>query len=165
MSESINVHVQNVRSAILDLDSCLGEELGSISANEMCEILVGLSRLKDELAQVYSEVSRATADALGDQSDLLLNDGSRIEKRNASDRKGWQHKEIAALVAKKLVAMSVDMDTGERVMSPEEIAQRVLDYVQPSYWRVKQLSELGINADDYCEVGESKTNIIVRKVK
>ena len=165
MSESIEICVRNVRTAIFDLDSCLGRELSGISVNEMCELLVSLSRLKDELAIVYSEVSHATADAFGDQSELLLNDGSRIEKRNASDRKGWQHKEIAALVAKKLVAMSVDMDTGERVMSPEEIAQRVLDYVQPSYWRVKQLSELGINADDYCEVGESKTNIIVRKVK
>lgn len=165
MNESMSVRIQAIRSALLDFDRALSEEAKTMSVNELCEVLVGLSRTKDELAQIYSDVSRITAEAFGDDSELLLNDGSRIEKRNASDRRGWQHKEIAALVAKKLVAMSIDMDTGERVMSAEEIAQRVLDYVQPSYWRVKQLSELGINADDYCEVGETKTNIIVRKAK
>lgn len=165
MNESISNSIQAIRSAILDFDRILSDEAKTTSVNDLCEILVGLSRAKDELSQVYSDVTRITAEAFGDESELMLNDGSRIEKRNASDRRGWQHKEIAALVAKRLVAMSVDMDTGERVMSAEEIAQRVLDYVQPSYWRVKQLSELGINADDYCEVGETKTNIIVRKAK
>ena len=40
---------------------------------------------------------------------------------------------------------------------------KLLDYLQPSYWRIKELSKLGINADQYCEVGELKTSIIVRK--
>jgi hypothetical protein len=35
--------------------------------------------------------------------------------------------------------------------------------VQPSYWRIKELSAIGINADNYCEVDEPKTSIIVRK--
>jgi hypothetical protein len=41
----------------------------------------------------------------------------------------------------------------------------MLDFVQPSYWRVKELAKFGINADNYCEVGDYKTNIIVRKAK
>jgi hypothetical protein len=50
-------------------------------------------------------------------------------------------------------------------MSPQEVAERVLDYVQPSYWRIKKLAELGINADNYCELGEPKTSIAVRRAK
>jgi hypothetical protein len=61
--------------------------------------------------------------------------------------------------------LAIDMDTGEVVMSPQEVAERVLDYVQPSYWRIKKLAELGINADNYCELGEPKTSIAVRRAK
>jgi hypothetical protein len=60
---------------------------------------------------------------------------------------------------------SVDLDTGEVLLSPQEIAVKMLDFVQPSYWRVKELAKFGINADNYCEVGDYKTNIIVRKAK
>jgi hypothetical protein len=55
------------------------------------------------------------------------------------------------------------MDKGEVIMKSIEIAMKRLDYVLPSYWRIKELSKLGINADQYCEVGELKTSIIVRK--
>jgi hypothetical protein len=57
------------------------------------------------------------------------------------------------------------MSTGEVVLSTEDLLKKVLDYIQPSYWRVKELSKIGINADNYCEVGDYKTSIIVRKAK
>ena len=64
-------------------------------------------------------------------------------------------------VFERLQQSSVDMDTGEVTLSTEEIVNRILDYVQPSYWRVGALNDLGINADQYCEVGEPKTNIAI----
>ena len=57
------------------------------------------------------------------------------------------------------------MDTGEVLYSQQEIVAKLLDFVQPSYWRVKELQKIGIDADLYCEVGETKTSIIVRKAK
>jgi hypothetical protein len=39
----------------------------------------------------------------------------------------------------------------------------MLNYCAPSYWKIKELQKLGINADNYCEVGQLKTSIIVRK--
>ena len=68
-------------------------------------------------------------------------------------------------VARRLDDISVDMDTGERTMSAQEMVIKVLDYVQPSYWRVKELGKIGISADKFCEVGETKESIIVRKAK
>jgi hypothetical protein len=70
-----------------------------------------------------------------------------------------------AEVARRLVFESIDMETGEIMVSPEQLILKVLDFVQPSYWRIKELSKIGINADKFCEVGEHKTNIIVRKGK
>jgi len=57
------------------------------------------------------------------------------------------------------------MDTGEVLKSPREIAMDMVTYCAPSYWRVKELNKIGINPDNYCEVGELKTSIIVRKPK
>jgi hypothetical protein len=42
---------------------------------------------------------------------------------------------------------------------------KLLDYLQPSYWRVGELSKIGLNADNYCETGEPKVSLIVRKGK
>lgn len=162
---NITACIEALRTQILELDKQVTNDLPSMELSQVCEILVELHKLKDELSLVYASASHIASESLGDTSELLLNDGSRIEKKTASDRKAWRHKEIAAVVARRLASLAVDMDTGERVMSMEEVAERVLDYVQPSYWRIKQLSELGINADDYCDVGEAKTNIIVRKAK
>ena len=57
---------------------------------------------------------------------------------------------------------SIDMDTGEVVKSPKEMAMQMLDYLAPSYWRVGKLNEIGLNADLYCEPSEPKTSVIVR---
>ena len=96
---------------------------------------------------------------------LHASNGQVIEKKVASERKGWKHEDLANEVLRRLNEMSVDMDTGEVAMSSHEIAVKLLDYVQPSYWRVIELSKLGINADQYCEVGELKTSVIVRKAQ
>ena len=99
------------------------------------------------------------------QVDELQVKDAQIEVRNAADRKQWEHDKLINEVARRLIQSSIDMDTGEVTMSTEAIVARVLDFVQPSYWRVKELAKIGISADQFCEVGESKTNIIVRKAK
>ena len=91
--------------------------------------------------------------------------GATIEKKTGADRKKWEHSKLASAVAERLSDMSVDMDTGEIMKSPQEIALDMLTYCAPSYWRVKELNKIGINPDNYCEVGDLKTSIIVRKAK
>jgi hypothetical protein len=102
---------------------------------------------------------------MGQMPEIALSDGSRIEKNSAVSRKSWKHKDLATEVASRLKDMSVDMDTGEVVMTAEDMVVKMLDYVYPSYWKVKELGKIGINADKYSEVGEAKDSIIVRKAK
>jgi hypothetical protein len=114
---------------------------------------------------VYDTFAGALSEMMGNIDHLTLSNGAVIEKKSSYDRKGWRHSEIASVVAQRIVQTSVDMDTGEVMKSPEEMAAEMLQYCAPSYWRVKECNKLNINLDNFCDVGELKTSIIVRKPK
>lgn len=156
--------IKYLKAVVLDVDSAITKADPSLSLDEACEILVSLNRLKADLSVVYSGVEKIVSRLL-QAGEHTSSDGSTIEKKTASDRRGWKHKDLASEVASRLSDMAVDMDTGERLMDSRAIAEKMLDYVQPSYWRVKELGKIGINADNFCEVGEEKDSIIVRKAK
>jgi len=126
------------------------------------DTLVLLHAIKSDIGNIFSQYSNLIANKI-ETDEATASNGQKIEKKSAFDRKGWKHEDLASEVLRRLNDLSVDMDTGEVVMSSNEVAMKLLDYVQPSYWRIKELSKLGINADQYCEVGELKTSIIVRK--
>lgn len=129
---------------------------------EAAEILAQLNVLKRDVAVVYDSFSGGVAKLMGNLGLIETASGAVVEKKSAVDRKKWMHAELASAVAQRLSEMSIDMDTGERIMTAEQMIQKLLDYAAVSYWRVGKLGELGINPDIYCEQGEHKTNIIVR---
>jgi hypothetical protein len=131
----------------------------------LAEVLSDLHLLKTHVGLLYDELAAATADAFGTEAECTLSDGTVIEKKWSSTRRGWQHKDLAHAVATRIAEQAVDLDTGEVVMTPAQIAEHMLDYVQPSYWKVKPVSTLGLDVDNYCEVGETKTSMIVRRAK
>ena len=137
--------------------------LSDASVTEASEGLLQLNLAKRDIATVYDTLTHFVALKLGDETEISLGEGALIEKKTAYDRKAWEHKKLGSAVVDKLVKMSIDMDTGEVIKTPSEIAIQLLDFCAPSYWRVKELSSIGINADMYCETGQLKTTIIVRK--
>lgn len=163
----LNALLANLNKLLIEVDTKLNEFTGeNPPIDEVGSTLIELHSLKGAFGDVYSSYSaRATRLFQEAQVEDMAYGENRIEVRTASDRKQWEHPKLIAEVARRLVSESIDMDTGEVMMSPEELIAKVLDFVQPSYWRVKELSKIGINADKFCEVGEYKTNIIVRKAK
>lgn len=157
--------VSNFRTALLTLDENISDYTKDASLEDACNLLVSINKLKAEMGIVYDSLVARVSHMMDQQGEVQLEDGSKIEKKWASDRKGWQHQQLASTVAQRLIQSSVDMDTGEILYSQEEIIGKLLDFLQPSYWRVKELQKIGINADLYCEVGETKSSIIVRKAK
>lgn len=158
--------VSRFRTALLDLDKAVSEFKDSDpSLDQACNTLAALHALKGDLAMVYDTLTGFVSNLLDERPEFVLENGGLIEKKWATDRKKWQHKDLASVVAKRLMDSAVDMDTGEVLYSQEEIVAKMLDYIQPSYWRIKELAKIGVNADMYCEVGESKSSIIVRKAK
>lgn len=163
----INVVLGGLMATIMEADRELSEFIASNpSPEDAADALVQVHAIKSGIADVYSTFSQKVIDVLQRaQVDELQVKDAQIEIRNGADRKQWEHEKLIGEVAKRLIQSSVDMDTGEVTMSTEEVIMKVLDFVAPSYWRVKELAKIGISADQYCEVGESKTNIIVRKAK
>lgn len=166
MSDDAVDFVNNFRNAILELDGAISEYAQTAPApDEAAEMLVALNVAKAEVGMVYDVLAKLVSDLMGQSEEIPLPDGSRVEKKWATSRTGWRHKDLNSVVARRIVDMSVDMDTGEVFATPEQMVTQVLDFVQPSYWRIKELQKIGIDADNYCEVKEAKASIIVRKVK
>jgi hypothetical protein len=151
------------RKTIMDLDAHLRSIAQSGNEQDILDALVLAHAIKTEIGYVFSDYQGAITEHIP-SSECQASNGQVIEKKMGNDRKAWQHDRLADEVLRRLNEMSVDMDTGEVVMTSKEIAMKLFDYVAPSYWRVKELSKLGINADQYCDVGELKTSIIIRKV-
>jgi hypothetical protein len=163
----VELMLKNLMASLMEADKLLNEFAdNNPDVNEVGVTVVELHALKAAMGDIYSTFS-AKAVKLFEEAevmDMSLGE-SRIEVRGAADRKQWEHPRLMAEVARRLVFESIDMETGEIMVSPEQLILKVLDFVQPSYWRIKELSKIGINADKFCEVGEHKTNIIVRKGK
>ena len=150
------------RKALMAVEERALQNLETDDEQLWYDTLVLLHSIKGDIASMFTQYSNLFANKI-EIDEATASNGQKIEKKSAFDRKGWKHEDLASEVLRRLNDLSVDMDTGEVVMSSNEVAMKLLDYVQPSYWRIKELSKLGINADQYCEVGELKTSIIVRK--
>lgn len=158
--------IKTLQKELLDLDNELQEFLkADATAEEACLVLSEINFLKRDLSIVYDSYCAGVIQIMGEKDGYMLENGAEIEKKSGFDRKAWKHKDLGAEVVDKLISMSVDMDTGEVTKSTRQIALEILDYCAPSYWRVKELGKIGVNPDNYCEVGELKTSLIVRKSK
>ena len=114
--------------------------------------------VKDE----YKQLCDTLVGLMGELPEVQSDNGFVIEKKTGAPRKTWQHAELGNEVARRLIQMNVDMDSGEVIRTPEELMTSMLEYAAPSYWRVKPLASIGIHADDYCEQGDPTTNVVVR---
>lgn len=158
--------LEEFQKSLLDLEDSLKAHISEgKSTEDACKILVALSNFKTQLAMIYEDFATYTIDMMKESDVVVLPSGVTVEKKFSKDRRGWQHKDLASAVAGRIRNLAVDMDTGERVLSPDEMIVKLLDYVQPSYWRVTALSDIGINADDFCQTGEVKQSISIRRSK
>lgn len=157
--------VLEFKQLIIDLDKMLSEYFEeNPDVLHAAELITELNLAKRDLSTVYDVASKKFSNLMNDDEKIItLPNGATIEKKTAYDRKGWKHQDLTRAVVSRLTQMSIDMDTGEVIKSPEEIAIDLMKYCAPSYWRVKELSNIGINADMYSETGDLKTSIIIRK--
>jgi hypothetical protein len=132
--------------------------------NEYAEALIELHSVKAELKVVYDSFAWKIQPRIDDYEPLTLGNGL-IEKSYNTRRTGWQHKDLANAVAQRISSMAIDMDTGEVKASTEEMITKLLDYIQPNYWKVGELRKIGLNADNYCETGDTRISLIIRKGK
>ena len=136
----------------------------SMPLDESCEILYILQELKRDASLAIDELEGLIAEQMTENI-FFLPSGQQVERRTGADRKSWNHKGLAEIVADRVYQSSVDMETGEVLLSPKEMMTKMLDYAAPSYWRIKELDKIGISADAYCEKLEGKTSVIITRTK
>lgn len=164
--DDVFVCIGNFEKSLMALDEAITKlEASEAPIEDICCMISDLNRIKTDVGIVYNSLAVRVSEVMGEIPEFTLPDGTKIEKKSGSDRKSWQHDPLIREVARRLQDISIDLETGERTMSTEDMIIKILDFVQPSYWRVKALNEIGISADKFCEVGETKENIIVRKAK
>ena len=137
----------------------LGNDIEAIS-----NIVTALDHIKRESSELLEAAKDKMAELMGENPEYAHSDFF-FEKKMGSTRKAWDHKALSAVVAKRLVDSSIDLDTGEILRDPTQMIQDAFEFAGVSYWRVKELQKLGINADSFCEVSEGKPSIIIRTTK
>lgn len=164
--KSVKELVDEISSILMEIDRVVTKESDDKTLEEICSYLSEVHRAKTEIAVAYDSAVNFVAEKMADVPEIVLGDGTKLEKKSAYDRKSWRHEDLADVVARRIVQMSTNLDTGEVSATPETVGKEMLKYLQPSYWRVKELSKLGVTADEYCDVSEeTKTSVIVRRPK
>lgn len=128
----------------------------------LADVVAVMHAVYNSVKDEYKQLCDMLVAAMGDLPEVESHNGFVIEKKVGTPRKTWQHADLGAEVARRLVQSNVDMDTGEVMRTTEELMAAMLEYAAPSYWRVKSLASIGIVADDWCEQGEPTTNVVVR---
>lgn len=151
---------QTIDKALLEMYEAASGAKSDVSA--LAGIVAVMHAVNASVKDEYKQLCDMLVTAMGDLPEVESDNGFVVEKKVGTPRKTWNHSDLGAEVARRLVQMNVDMDTGEVIKNPEELMAAMLEYAAPSYWRVKPLSAIGIHADDYCEQGEPTTNVVVR---
>jgi hypothetical protein len=133
---------------------------------ELAEAVSEFHAFVDKAKEVYSVFSSDVINRIEFTPDPLpTSNGGTVEVLQGSSRKKWDHARAARDVATRIHDMSIDMETGERTMTPEDMIQELVQYAGIGYWKVGALKKLDLTADNYCEVTEGSKNLVVRGPK
>lgn len=132
---------------------------------DAAQILLSMANAKNSLRDTYGAYEAILANSMGDIYQINLPGGATAERMEGAPRKAWDHKRLAKAVSERIVQSSMDFETGEILMTREEMVEAMLRYAAPSYWRVKQLKALGLDANDYCELGDPKVSVVIKQRK
>lgn len=133
--------------------------------NDLLEVANMLHYLKQKISYLFNDMQDFVTSNIGSLPGPVNVDGATVEIKSGSPRKAWDHKGLISEVSRRIVDKSVDLNTGERTATPEEMIQEAMRYMGVSYWKVNNLKDLHIDADDFCEVGEPKKNLVFRRNK
>ena len=135
-----------------DCDAQLGRLLDAVDekdAERVAPVLQRLRTYRQRLAQVEALAERHVARALGTGQHTPA--GLPVKVHGGWDRKEWQHRDIARLLAERTL---VDPLTGEfdpaMVRPAMLVVDAVLEACRPE-WRVTALKAAGIELDGLCK--------------
>lgn len=153
----------DIFSVLSDFRKSMLAEVDSLDQHDLLQLAVDVHAVKGFVGELFNEVQALVSERVGFLGEPVQVDGASVEIKAGEARKTWDHGGLAAEVSRRLVDSNVDLETGEVLLSPRELVERAFRFAGVSYWRVGELKKLNIDADDFCEVGERKVNVVVRR--
>jgi hypothetical protein len=132
---------------------------------ELLQLATDLHGVKGYVTDLFNELQSILTEHIGFVGVPVVVDGATVEIKSGAPRKSWDHESIISDVSRRIVDSSVDLNTGEITKSPVDMIREALQFAGISYWKVSKLKELHLDADEYCEVGESKKSLVIRRDK
>jgi|TARA_R110000803_G_scaffold37598_13_gene81123 hypothetical protein len=167
LSESV-LALQEVQSLLLTLEGSIinfSDDIESADTTDLLQFASDLHSVKSFVSQLFNEVQANVTEHVGNLVIPVDVDGATVEIKSGAPRKTWDHKSLINDISKRLVDSSVDLNTGEVLKTPTAMIREALEFAGISYWKVTKLKELHLDADDYCEVGEAKKSLVIRRNK
>jgi hypothetical protein len=162
---STHLTVQALTRELLIIDEVATRASKAEQLSDLVDLYVQLDDFKKQFKIVLDDIANKAINLMGNVPEVTASNGMVVEQKSGAPRKAWDHQNIADLVARRIVANSIDMDTGEVLLSNTDQIKALLNYAGVGYWKVKALADLNINADNFCEVGEPSTTLAIRKAK
>lgn len=162
----IRDNMLSFRKQFTDLSGLIEEyaRSGNDGIQELMEVFIVMDNIRKDINMVHETVMNLIAERM-DTEVVFLDNGMQVERKQGEDRKKWDHNGLAVEVARKIEQLSIDPDTGEITMTPDEMMVKMLEYAAPSYWRLTQLRSIGVDADKYCEKTEGKVRLVPSTTK
>jgi hypothetical protein len=139
------------------------DEIEQDDLREAIEQLVALNSVKATFKVAYETYEATIADAMSDEYMVKLPGNIEVTRMEGAPRKQWDHKALGKKVAEQLVNQSIDFETGEILKTTEEVVVGLLQYAAPSYWRIKELKKIGIDAGKYSKFGDPKISVSISR--
>jgi hypothetical protein len=137
--------------------------LDEAEENDILEATVQVHGLLNAVKGLASAMDEICTSHVTPNQEALSAPSGTVEVKGGKPKKAWKHDELLDTVATRVVQKSIDMETGERLTAPEDMIREIMRYAHVDYWRVKELAKLNIDADEYCEKGTTRINVIVRE--
>lgn len=155
----------SLRSFESDLMHLSSDGLQHASTEDLLQLASDLHLVKAYVSELFNELQTIVTDHIGNMVNPVSVDGATIEIKSGSPRKTWDHQSLINDVSKRIVDSSIDLNTGEVTKTPVQMIREALEFAGISYWKVTKLKELHLDADEYCDVGESKKSLVIRRDK
>jgi len=155
----------SLRSFESDLMQISNGSVELASTEELLQLASDLHLVKSYVTELFNELQLVVTEHIGHMAVPVAVDGATVEIKAGSPRKSWDHASLIDDVSKRIVDSSVDLNTGEVIKTPTEMIKEALQFAGISYWKVTKLKELHLDADEYCEVGEAKKQLVIRRSK
>ena len=162
MSEKLVEAVETIQFYLERVSSLL-TEFEDMEDEEIAEHMSRINQVYRQTKDLWSDAQTAMVDKVEWTDKPIETTFSQVEIKSGAPRKSWDHEGLTEELIRRIQAKSIDIDTGERLQSSEDMMRELISHAGVSYWRVTGLKALDVDVDEYCEKGVSKKSVVIHR--